>query len=118
MADKYASKAQVSRDINGITVRPVKGRVKKKKPHELWFTLGIQEHDRNTKLNQAQKFLEKGKQVRIRVQLKGRERSRPEYGFQLLDELVGLLSEYGTPANPINKKSTPPMVMLNPVGRK
>lgn len=69
------------------------------KVHELRLTVRIAEHDLGIKMKQASKWLQGKGQVKISIQLKGRERGRPELAFELLKKIVDMLSDYGSPAN-------------------
>jgi translation initiation factor IF-3 len=69
------------------------------KIHELRLTARIAEHDLNIKLKQAAKWLQNKGQVKISIQLKGREQGRPELAYELLKKIVDRLEEVGTPAN-------------------
>ncbi len=54
------------------------------------------EHDLETKLNQARRFLYRGDKVRFEVRMKGREKSRPEMWAAQLNELIQKLSDIST----------------------
>jgi translation initiation factor IF-3 len=56
----------------------------------------IEEHDLNVKLAAARKFLAHGDRVKISVQLRGRQQSRPEVGARLLREVAEHLSDVAT----------------------
>lgn len=71
----------------------------KLQPHihvkEMKFKIRIDTHDFDTKINHIRRFLEKGYDVRIVVELHGRERAHPESAQdkmkQILDSLTGLI---------------------------
>lgn len=69
------------------------------KVHEVRLGARIAEHDLNIKIKQATKWLQSQEQVKFSVQLKGRERGRPELALQLLKTVADKLSEHGQPAN-------------------
>lgn len=50
-------------------------------------------HDRDTKLNRASKFLEKGNQVKFVVQMRGRERQFTDRWVEQLEEVIDELRE-------------------------
>jgi translation initiation factor IF-3 len=50
--------------------------------------LKIENHDYETKKNHIEKFLLGGDKVKVTVQFKGREQTRPEMGFKLLQRLA------------------------------
>lgn len=62
------------------------------------FTLNIGQNDFDRKVNAAIKWLQSKKQVRIQLELRGRERGRPELGLEKLAEIHEALSEYGSRA--------------------
>jgi translation initiation factor IF-3 len=62
---------------------------------EIRLGLKIENHDYETKKNQAVKFLGSGDKVKATVQFKGREQTRPEMGFKLLQRLAEDVAEIG-----------------------
>lgn len=61
---------------------------KKSKFKEIKFHPRIDEHDYQTKLKKIMEFLEKGSQVRIAVEFRGREMQYKNLGNQLLDRVI------------------------------
>ena len=61
---------------------------------EMRLGLKIEPHDYETKRNHIEKFLRVGDKVKVTVQFRGREQTRPEMGYRLLmklaEELVGV----------------------------
>ena len=55
---------------------------------EIRMGLKIENHDYETKKNHIEKFLLGGDKVKVTVQFKGREQTRPEIGFRLLQRLA------------------------------
>jgi translation initiation factor IF-3 len=55
---------------------------------EIRMGLKIENHDYETKKNHIEKFLLGGDKVKVTVQFKGREQTRPEFGFRLLQRLA------------------------------
>lgn len=62
---------------------------------EIRLTPNIEEHDLNTKANQAKKFLDNGDRVKVSVRFRGREMGHTEMGRQVLDRFTELISEHG-----------------------
>jgi len=62
---------------------------------EVRFRLKIEDHDYQTKVAQAQKFLKSGDKVKAMIQFRGREQQRPEMGVQLLERFAEDVAEYG-----------------------
>ena len=54
----------------------------------------IGDHDFETKLNRAIKFLQAGSKLKISVRFKGREMARQDLGLVLVERVVEALSEY------------------------
>ncbi|OJI01612.1 translation initiation factor IF-3 [Corynebacterium diphtheriae] len=59
------------------------------------FRPKIDDHDYETKKNNVIRFLEKESKVKVTIMFRGREQSRPELGFRLLERLAGDVAEYG-----------------------
>ncbi|WP_033399705.1 translation initiation factor IF-3 [Corynebacterium massiliense] len=59
------------------------------------FRPKIDEHDYETKKGNVVRFLEKGSKVKVTIMFRGREQSRPELGFRLLERLADDVAEYG-----------------------
>jgi translation initiation factor IF-3 len=51
------------------------------------------DHDLKTKMNRAQRFLEKGNQVKFVMQMRGRERKYTDRWIDLLEEMIHDLEE-------------------------
>ncbi len=74
--EREARKAQKQIEVKELRLRP------KTDEHHIGF-----------KLKQARKFIEKGHKVRIRVLFRGRERTHPELGQELLMKVAEELSD-------------------------
>lgn len=59
------------------------------------FRPKIDEHDYLTKKANVERFLEKGNKVKVTIMFRGREQSRPELGFRLLERLADDVKEHG-----------------------
>jgi len=80
--------------------RAKKQREAKKKQHqadvkEIKLRPRISEHDYDFKLRNAKKFLLAGNKVKFVVMFRGRERSHSEFGFDLLNRVIGELGPLG-----------------------
>ncbi|AWB81982.1 translation initiation factor IF-3 [Corynebacterium yudongzhengii] len=82
---EQAQKARESRKNQQQTV------VKEQK-----FRPKIDEHDYETKKGNVVRFLEKGNKVKVTIMFRGREQSRPELGFRILDRLAEEVADVGT----------------------
>ncbi len=55
----------------------------------------IDAHDYDTKKGHVLRFLKEGDKVKITIMFRGREQSRPELGYNLLQRLAGDVEDYG-----------------------
>ncbi len=55
----------------------------------------IDPHDYGTKKGHVERFLKQGDKVKVTIMFRGREQSRPELGFKLLQRLAGDVQELG-----------------------
>jgi translation initiation factor IF-3 len=55
----------------------------------------IDSHDYATKKGHVERFLKQGDKVKVTIMFRGREQSRPELGFRLLQRLAEDISELG-----------------------
>lgn len=55
----------------------------------------IDDHDYETKKGHVIRFLEAGSKVKVTIMFRGREQSRPELGYRLLQRLGADVAEYG-----------------------
>ncbi|WP_306999577.1 translation initiation factor IF-3 [Amycolatopsis thermophila] len=55
----------------------------------------IDQHDYETKKGHVSRFLSAGNKVKVTIMFRGREQSRPELGFRLLQKLAEDVSELG-----------------------
>lgn len=95
MVDKYADKSRYEYNSK-----------KKQKPQhitEIRLHKNITEHDLNIKLKKAEEALLKKHQVKIQLQLLGRERTHPEQGVSWLNGVVERLNTISTS----NREPTP-----------
>ena len=56
------------------------------------LSLRISEHDRDVRVNQAQKFLADGDKVRIEMQLRGREMQHADLARDILKKFINALN--------------------------
>ena len=76
--EKEARKAQKTREIKEIRLRPKTG-----------------EHDVAHKVRDARRFLEEGSKVKVRVRFRGREITHPEVARDLLKRIAADLEDVG-----------------------
>ncbi|MEY4311234.1 MAG: hypothetical protein RLZZ571_4 [Actinomycetota bacterium] len=56
----------------------------------------IEAHDYETKKGHVERFLSQGDKVKVTIMFRGREQSRPEFGYKLLQRLAEDLGEIAT----------------------
>ena len=69
---------------------------KKIEVKEVKFSCKIAENDISYKVKHAREFLEKGKHVKLRVFLRGREMANPEWGVDVLNRVWPMLEDVGS----------------------
>ena len=62
---------------------------------EVRLTPKIESHDYETKRNQVEKFLKGGDKVKVTMKFRGREQTRPELGYIMLQRLATDIAEFG-----------------------
>jgi translation initiation factor IF-3 len=67
---------------------------------EIKFTSKIDQHDIDYKVKHALEFLSKGKHVKFRVFLRGREISTPEAGFGVINKVWEMVKDYADREHP------------------
>ena len=59
---------------------------------EIQLKANISDHDLQTKVNNIDRFLERGDKVKVIVSLKGRERDNPQRAHDLIDKVMGAVT--------------------------
>lgn len=62
---------------------------------EIKFRPKISIHDYNFKMKHVIRFLEEGNKVKVTIMIRGRERSKPELAYQLMDRILAESQAYG-----------------------
>lgn len=78
----------------------------------------IDEHDYETKKANVVRFLEKGNKVKVTIMFRGREQSRPELGYRLLERLAEDVAEQGTVESRPKQDGRNMTMVLGPVRTK
>lgn len=65
------------------------------KVKEVQLSCRIEQHDFETRVNQAKKFLQEGNKVRAVVRFRGREMSHQELGLQVIEKFEEACAEFG-----------------------
>jgi len=82
---------------------------------EIKFRPKISVHDYNFKMKHVLRFLEEGDKVKITIMLRGRERSRPELGFQVLERVLDNIKDHGRQDGQTRKQDWAVSALLVPV---
>lgn len=82
---------------------------------EIKFRPKISIHDYNFKMRHVQRFLEEGNKVKITIMLRGRERSKPELGFQVLERVFESAREFGRQDGDVRKQDWAVSALLVPI---
>ena len=85
---------------------------------EIRFGLKIEPHDYETKKAHIERFLKGGDKVKVTVQFKGREQTRPEMGYRLLMKLSEEVTESGFVEFAPKKEGKSMTMVLGPVLKK
>ncbi|SET44245.1 bacterial translation initiation factor 3 (bIF-3) [Oceanobacillus limi] len=85
---------------------------------EVRFTPGIGDHDFNTKLKNARKFLEKGDKVKATVRFRGRAITHKELGKEVLDRFSEEVKDIATIESKAKMEGRNMFMMLAPINEK
>ncbi|MDR6865357.1 translation initiation factor IF-3 [Phycicoccus sp. 3266] len=101
MKAREARKNQVNTVIKEIKLRPK-----------------IDPHDYGTKKGHVERFLKGGDKVKVTIMFRGREQSRPELGFRLLQRLAEDVVELGTVESAPKQDGRNMIMVLAPTKKK
>ena len=101
MKAREARKNQVNTVIKEIKLRPK-----------------IDPHDYGTKKGHVERFLKGGDKVKVTIMFRGREQSRPELGFRLLQRLAEDVLELGTVESSPKQDGRNMVMVLAPTKKK
>jgi len=85
---------------------------------EIKFTSKIQDNDINYKVKHARDFLEKGKHVKLRVFLRGRELATPEKGFDVINRVWDMLKDVAEKQNEPKLEGNYINMLITPLKKK
>lgn len=85
---------------------------------EVRFTPGIGDHDFETKLKNARKFLEKGDKVKASVRFRGRAITHKDLGREVLDRMAGEVKDLATIESRPKMEGRNMFMMLTPIAEK
>ena len=101
MKAREARKNQVNTVIKEIKLRPK-----------------IDQHDYATKKGHVERFLKGGDKVKVTIMFRGREQSRPELGFRLLQKLAQDIAELGVVESAPKQDGRNMIMVLAPTKKK
>jgi translation initiation factor IF-3 len=85
---------------------------------EIRLRLKIDPHDYGTKKGHVERFLKGGDKVKVTIMFRGREQSRPELGFRLLQRLAEDVIELGTVESAPKQDGRNMIMVLGPTKKK
>ena len=85
---------------------------------EIKLRLKIDPHDYGTKKGHVERFLNAGDKVKVTIMFRGREQSRPEMGFKLLQRLAEDVSEIGFVESSPKQDGRNMVMVIGPVKKK
>ncbi len=88
------------------------------KVKEVKFKPNIESHDRNMKINNARKFIDKGHKVKLTLQLKGREMYRMNEYKSIISEVVESLSDISRIDSPLKASGRQCQAIISPMSKK
>lgn len=88
------------------------------KVKEVRLSPGIEDHDFNTKLRNARKFLEKGDKVKASVRFRGRAITHKELGQKVLERLAEECKDIAQVETKPKMEGRSMFLMLAPLGEK
>jgi translation initiation factor IF-3 len=91
---------------------------KAQKLKEIKVKLNIGDHDLETKLRHARKFLEEGDKVKVTCMFRGREMARPELGDKLMQKICDELKELAVVEVPPKRMGRFITLILAPSAKK
>jgi len=78
----------------------------------------IDPHDYGTKKGHVERFLKAGDKVKVTIMFRGRELSRPELGFRLLQRLAGDVEELGFVESQPKQDGRNMIMVIGPIKKK
>lgn len=85
---------------------------------EIKFTSKIQENDINYKVKHIKEFISKGKHVKLRVFLRGRELATPEKGFEVINKVWEMIKDVAEKQNGPKLEGNYINLLVTPIKKK
>ncbi|MBI2416094.1 MAG: translation initiation factor IF-3 [Candidatus Kerfeldbacteria bacterium] len=84
--------------------RKQKAKQKKVEVKGIRLSTTIGDHDFSIRVNQSQKFLEKGHKVSIELLLRGRQKAHPEVGLEVMTKFLAAIASWAVVESPIKRQ--------------
>jgi translation initiation factor IF-3 len=85
---------------------------------EFRFSVSIDVHDFNTKVNQMIKYLEKGHRIKATIRFRGREMAHTELGEDVLKRFYEAIKEYGEIEKKPTMEARSMFMMVSPIKKE
>ena len=85
---------------------------------EVKFTSKIQDNDINYKVKHIKEFINKGKHVKLRVFLRGRELTAPEKGFEVINRVWEMIKDIAEKQNEPKLEGNYINILITPIKKK
>lgn len=82
---------------------------------ELRLRPATDDHDVQTKIRHARRFLEDGDKARMTIQFRGREMAHKELGHKLMSKILAELSDIGVAEQPARMEGRALSVLIGPI---
>lgn len=99
-------------------VKEARKRAKNQEMKSIKFRVKIEGHDYQTKVNHIRRFLKSGHKVKIVIMFRGRERTHPELGQEILNRVARDVAELATVDSPPTIAGMDMNMMLRPVAER
>ncbi len=99
-------------------VKEARKRAKHQEMKSIKFRVKIEGHDYQTKVNHIRRFLKSGHKVKIVIMFRGRERTHPELGQEILNRVARDVAELATVDSPPTLAGMDMNMMLRPVAER
>ena len=85
---------------------------------EVRLSLNIDNHDFNTKLTHAQRFIKSGDKVKVSIRFRGREMGHPELGVEIMKKFAEACQEFAVVEKPAKLEGRNMLMFLAPKPNK
>ena len=85
---------------------------------EIRLSINIGDHDLDTKLGHAEKFLNEGNKVKASIRFRGREMAHTSLGHEVMARFSDALAEYGTVEKPAKLEGRSMQMIMTPLKKQ